>query len=110
MVRMREIREFTRRIVEEFKPQRIILFGSYAYGRPRDGSDVDLLVVTSYRGHPVQKAVEILTRLNPPFGVDLIVRSPSQVRRRLAMQDWFMQDIVEKGKVLYEAPDARVGR
>jgi hypothetical protein len=44
-------------------------------------------------------------KLRPPFPVDLIVRTPEKVRQRVAMGDSFMQEIVEKGKVLYEADD-----
>ena len=106
MVSMQVIREFCGQIASAFRPRRIILFGSYADGRATAHSDVDLLVVMPHRGHPIQKAVEILDRLDPKFGIDLLVRSPAEVRRRLTQQDWFMHAIVEKGKVLYEAADA----
>ena len=89
-----------------FRPRRIILFGSYADGRATAQSDVDLLVVMPHRGHPIHKAVEILDQLDPKFAIDLLVRSPAEVRRRLTQQDWFMRAVVEKGKVLYEAADA----
>ena len=69
-------------------------------------ADVDLLVVMPHRGHPIHKAVEILDQLDPKFAIDLLVRSPAEVRRRLTQQDWFMRAVVEKGKVLYEAADA----
>ena len=88
------------------QPLRIILFGSYADGRATAQSDVDLLVVMPHRGHPIHKAVEILDQLDPKFAIDLLVRSPAEVRRRLTQQDWFMRAVVEKGKVLYEAADA----
>jgi predicted nucleotidyltransferase len=45
MVRMKQIRDWSRRVAKQFNPERIILFGSYAYGKPREDSDVDLLVV-----------------------------------------------------------------
>ena len=109
MVAMREIREFSRRIAAEFKPRRIILFGSYAYGRPRKDSDVDLLVIMPYQGRDIDNAIEIRKRLNPRFALDLIVRSPAEVARRVAINDWFMRDIVEDGLVLYEADDTGVG-
>jgi len=104
MVAMREIRAFSRRIAERFKPRRIILFGSYAYGKPTEDSDVDLFVIIPCKGDEVYKAVEIRLAVDSPFSLDLIVRTPANVRQRVAMGDWFIMDILEKGKVLYEAP------
>jgi uncharacterized protein len=105
MVKMAEIRKVVRRIALEFHPRRIVLFGSYARGEATEDSDVDLLVVMPFRDRPVKKAVEVLLRVNPPFPVDLLVRTPAAVRRRLRMGDDFTRDILEGGTVLYEAAD-----
>ncbi len=102
----KEIRQFANRVAQEFRPQKIILFGSYAYGKPTAASDVDLLVVMPVRGDTVRKAVEIELQLRARFPLDLLVRTPQKVRRRLALDDWFMRDILEKGTVLSEAADA----
>jgi predicted nucleotidyltransferase len=110
MVALREIRELSRRIARDFKPERIILFGSHARRNATADSDVDLLVVLPYTGRPSMKSAEILNRTNPRFAVDLIVRSSEEVKRRVAQDDWFIVEILEQGKVLYEAPRARVGR
>lgn len=88
MILMRDIRAFARRIAKEFRPKRITLFGSYAYGKPTESSDVDLLVELPFEGHPARLAAKILTQLDPPFAVDLIVRSPHDVTRRVALGDW----------------------
>jgi predicted nucleotidyltransferase len=101
MVDMHSIREVTKRIVQEFHPERVILFGSYAYGTPTPDSDVDLLVILPYDGKGPRKALEILTKVNPKFPVDILVRTPEQVQQRLAWNDFFLRDIMEKGKVLY---------
>jgi predicted nucleotidyltransferase len=90
-------------IAREFKPERIVLFGSHAYGTPGPFSDVDLMVVMPFEGSPLQQAAKILTRINPTMALDLIVRTPQQVTDRLAMKDGFMQQIVQHGKVTYEA-------
>ena len=101
----KQIRAFGQRLAEEFRPERIVLFGSYAYGRPRVDSDVDLLVVMPLEGSgPVDKSVEMRLKLRPRFPLDLLVRSPAKIRERLAMGDDFIKDILDKGKVLYEAP------
>jgi predicted nucleotidyltransferase len=97
------------RIVAEFQPDRVILFGSYAYGEPTADSDVDLLVVMPYKGRPYRKAAAIASRCPDPFPMDMLVRSRDDVRRRVAMNDWFMREVVEKGVVLYDADDKRVG-
>ncbi len=103
---MEQILNVARRIGEEFSPQRVILFGSYAYGQPTPDSDVDLLVITSFKGSSVEKSVEMRLKVRPPFPVDLLVRTPQKVQERLAMGDCFMREILTKGKVLYEAADA----
>jgi uncharacterized protein len=105
MVTMRQIEDVSRRIAEQFHPQRILLFGSYAWGAPTPDSDVDLLVILPFEGKPVAKSVEMRLKVRPPFPVDLLVRTPEKVRERLALGDSFMQSILEEGKVLYEADD-----
>lgn len=106
MIMMDQIESLGKRIAHEFQPDRIILFGSYAYGRPNEDSDVDLLVILSFVGKPVRMAIEIRSKVNPKIPVELVVRTPQQVAERIANNDWFMQEIVEKGRVLYEANHA----
>jgi predicted nucleotidyltransferase len=102
MVEMDRIKSLSERIAMEFRPERIILFGSYAYGEPTEDSDVDILVIMPFAGKPVQKAIEIRSKIEPRVPLDLIVRTPQQVNERVAMDDWFMREIVEKGRTLYE--------
>ena len=106
---MRVIRRYARAIAEEFHPDKIILFGSYAYGTPHEDSDVDLLVVMPARNQHDQ-AVRIRWRLSAPFPVDLLVRTPKQMKWRLEEGESFTTTIVSKGKVLYEKDDAGVGQ
>jgi len=103
MVDMKEIKDLTSQIAREFSPERIILFGSYAYGQPGNDSDVDLLVVLPFKGKPVRKAIEIRNKINAGVPLDLIVRTPEQVADRVAQNDWFMREILERGHTLYEA-------
>src|SRR6516225_3908723 len=105
---MRVIRRYARAIAEEFHPDKIILFGSYAYGTPNEDSDVDLLVVMP-AWNQLSKAVQIRWRLAAPFPMDLIVRTPKEMKWRLEEGECFLTHIVSKGKVLYEKGDARVG-
>src|SRR5450432_1805973 len=108
MVAMDQITSLCKRIALEFRPERIILFGSFAYGTPTDDSDVDLLVVLPFTGKPVRKAIEIRSRIAAKVPLDLLVRTPEQLADRIAKNDWFMREIVEKGRTLYEADHARV--
>jgi len=103
---MRDIHALAQQIAEKFDPERIILFGSYAYGKPKPWSDVDLLVVMDTSLRNVEQAVKIAHSTKPGFGVDLIVRSARQVEERLALGDFFIRDITEKGIVLYARADA----
>ena len=108
MVAMKQIEEFGRRIGREFDAERVVLFGSYARGTITEDSDVDLLVIGAFEGRSVDKSVEIRMKLRPGFPIDLLVRTPEKVRRRIKMGDSFMRAILEEGKVLYEADDRRV--
>src|SRR5436309_4991077 len=101
------IRRFARRIAERFHPQKIILFGSYAYGTPHDESDVDLLVIMPAYD-VINQVIRICCAFDYPFSLDLIVRTPKQIERGLKDDDWFLREIIEKGKVLYEAPNGPV--
>jgi uncharacterized protein len=97
------IRQMCRRIAEAFKPERIILFGSYAYGKPTLESDVDLLVVMPYEGGGFEQAHKITWQLKLSLPLDLLVYTPERLRYRLEIGDSFMQEIVEQGRVMYEA-------
>jgi predicted nucleotidyltransferase len=95
-----QIKKLAEQIAREFQPDKIILFGSHAYGRPGPDSDVDLLVIMRFRGRPVRQAITILNKLNVLTPVDLLVRTPEQVQERLAMGDHVMLEILERGKVM----------
>ncbi len=103
------IRRFARQVAERFKPEKIILFGSYAYGTPHADSDVDILVVMRCR-NTIDQAFRIRLAIEAPFAMDLIVRTPYAMKWRVKEGDWFLREITSKGKVLYEAPDGRMGR
>jgi uncharacterized protein len=104
---MRLIRRYARAIAEEFQPEKIILFGSHAYGTPGEDSDVDLLVVMAASNKHSQ-SVRIRYRLAAPFPLDLIVRTPKEMKWRLEEGESFTTTIVTKGTVLYEKEHPRV--
>jgi len=96
------IDDVVRQIVEKFQPIKIILFGSYAYGHPRPESDVDLLVVIDSPMKESELSFQIRMSIEYNFGIDLIVKTPEVLKRRIKLGDTFMKEIVSKGKPLYE--------
>jgi uncharacterized protein len=103
MVAMNKIEEFGREIGREFGAEKVILFGSYARGMPVPDSDVDLLVIGPFPGRSVDTSVAIQMKLRPSFPVDLLVRTPENVRERIESGDTFMSGILTEGRVLYSA-------
>jgi predicted nucleotidyltransferase len=110
MVDMEDILAFSRAIAQEYQPEQIILFGSYAYGTPTEDSDVDLLVLMEHDGNPSRKSVEIRLKLEPWFALDLLVRTPEVYRQRLEWNDFFLMEIRDMGKVLYDAHPQNTSR
>ena len=98
------IDDVVRQIAEKFKPNKIILFGSYAYGKPTQISDVDLLVVMKTDLKESQQEIHILTNIRYHFGLDLLVKTPESLQRRIELGDSFLKEIMQRGKVIYERP------
>jgi predicted nucleotidyltransferase len=105
---MRVIRRYARRVAERFQPEKIILFGSYAYGTPHAGSDVDLLVIMPARNE-FDQAFKIRCEVPTQFPMELLVCKPQNVKWRLAERESFLTEVMMKGKVLYEKNHPRVG-
>jgi predicted nucleotidyltransferase len=103
MVSRRDIRTYVDSLARSFAPERVILFGSHARGDAGDDSDVDMLVVMEHdKRKDVEQAVAIDVQLPRKFPLDLIVRRPTEVRKRLAMGDSFLRTIFGEGQVLHE--------
>jgi predicted nucleotidyltransferase len=95
-------RKAAQKLVDELQPEKIILFGSFAYGQPTIDSDVDLLIIMSSKLRPLDRMRQASAVLDPrPFPVDIIVRTPAEIAERLKIGDCFIEEIVTKGKVLY---------
>src|SRR3954469_24961573 len=96
-VPLRVIRRFARQVAERFHPDRIILFGSHAYGTPHADSDVDILVVMPCRNQ-LDQAFKIRCGGPTGFPMDLIVFKPQHVKWRLAERESFLTEIMTNGK------------
>ena len=104
MVTRQDIQTTCDDIVREFQPLQVILFGSHAYGTPREYSDVDLLIVMEIpKSETRRQEIEIREHIPRHFRIDLLVRSPEEIAYRLSYNDWFLREIIEKGEVLYES-------
>lgn len=103
-VTRKQINVVVRKIVDEFNPEKVILFGSYAYGKPTIDSDVDMLVIMESDERPAVRTSRVVGALwgIKTFPMDLLVRTPAEIEHRLAIGDFFVQEIVERGKVLYD--------
>jgi len=105
MVDQTQINELSERIAREFHPERIILFGSYAYGQPGPYSDVWQEVLLPFEGTGFRKSLEILNRVDPGFSVDLLARRPDDTTRRYAEGDPLIREALDRGRILYERHD-----
>jgi len=101
-----QIQAYCDAVAREFRPQKIILFGSYAWGQATAHSDIDLLVVMPFHGSPVTKARQIRARFDTPFALDLLVRRPEFIAARLRERDMFVELVMAQGRVMYESQHA----
>jgi len=97
------LRSAVQKIVDELNPEKIVLFGSYAYGRPTPHSDVDLLIILKTNASLKERSWMVSRLLLPrPFPVDILVKTPKEFKKALESGDFFLKEILERGKVLYE--------
>lgn len=103
------LEEMTRRLVAEFQPEQIILFGSHAWGTPHEDSDVDLLVIVSHSDEkPIQRAVRAqhcMDRL--PIPADILVKTRAEIERYRHVRASLEHKMLAKGRVLYGRSEAR---
>src|SRR5690349_3414136 len=102
MTPLNEIKSFAEEIAKRYSPEKIILFGSHARGDAGKYSDVDLLVLMNYEGSSYRAALDIKRHISFPHTLDLLVRKPDDFWWRIEQHDFFLQEILETGIVLYE--------
>ena len=108
VITLRQIETYAKDVARQFRPLKVVLFGSYAYGNPTEDSDVDLMVVMPKDPAGVRnrdRAMAIRTAVPKSFPLDLLVKDPGDIAWRLEEGDCFLQDVFSKGRVLYEASD-----
>ena len=96
------LQEIAQKVVHTFRPKNIILFGSYAYGKPTPDSDLDLLIVMESRDRPAERIRKLSDLFDPrPLPMDFIVLTPGEMRQRLSGFDPFLEEVLAKGQMLY---------
>ena len=97
------ISEILSKIVKNFDPEKVILFGSYVWGKPKEWSDLDILIIMKYRGSSPKMAAKISRLAKPKLvPMDILIRSPEEIKNRIRLGDYFIKRILTGGKVLYE--------
>ena len=98
------IRDVVAKLVAQYAPRRVILFGSYAYGQPSPYSDIDLLIIKDTDKRPIDRWMEVKRLLRDPrrtISISPLVYTPGELEWRLAIKDFFIQEVLDKGEVLY---------
>jgi predicted nucleotidyltransferase len=103
VINKKKIQAFVNEVGHKFQPEKILLFGSYAYGEPSFDSDVDILIIISFEGRNPEKATEIWLETKPDFPVDVMVRKPEEIQQRLELGDPFIHEVIQNGVSLYES-------
>lgn len=101
-VTKKRIQEVANKIAKEYKPEKIILFGSFAWGKPGPDSDVDLFIVKKTKKDPLRRCYELRKIIEPIFPLDILVFTSQDVKKRLSLGDFFIKQILNQGKLLYE--------
>ena len=99
------LKVIVRKLVRGYRPEKIILFGSYAYGNPRSGSDIDILIVKNTSKGGRARRIEVRKILDTPIEfppIDPIVMTSSEIKERLELTDDFVRAILTKGRVIYD--------
>ena len=97
-----KLEQIVHKIKTNYKPEKIILFGSHSEGKGQRDSDIDLLVIKDTDSTPWVRAEEIDHYIQHIVPIDILVYTPKEIEERLQINDFFVKDIMEKGSVLYE--------
>ncbi len=110
MISKEKITDIARKISERFNPEKIILFGSYAWGKPDRDSDLDLFVIMDSTERPIKRAASVRRVLKDRYvPMDILVRTPEELKHRIDIGDPFIKKILRDGQVVYARDSARVG-
>lgn len=101
-----ELDKIVKQVVADYQPEKIILFGSYAYGNPRPDSDLDLLIIKKTGERFIDRWTNVRKIVSDPkrsIPFEPLILTPHEIEERLARGDQFIKEIITKGEVLYAA-------
>lgn len=102
MITRETITAVTKKIAQSFNPEKIILFGSYAWGKPEIDSDLDIFIVMESKDRPIKRAVSVKRVLKDLYvPMDILVRTPHELQYRIDIGDPFIKKILRDGQVVY---------
>jgi predicted nucleotidyltransferase len=99
----KEIEKIKEKIIQKYRPEKIIVFGSFVWGKWSKDSDVDFLIVKNTKKRKLDRIYQvyrILTGRRIP--VDILVYTPEEIKKRLKLKDFFIEEVLQKGKTIYE--------
>lgn len=97
-----QIKKITSKIVDDLRPEKVILFGSYAWGKPNQDSDVDLFIIKKNKKDFLKEQQKTRRIINGELPVDILIHTPQEVKKRINLGDFFYINIMKKGVRLYE--------
>ena len=100
-ITLKLIRNVVSKAVDKIQPDKVILFGSFAYGKPSADSDVDLLFIKQTKLSGINRYTWVSDNIEHIFPMDILIKTPQELNKRLLMGDPFYREIMKKGKVLY---------
>jgi len=103
MEAQKEIQKIKNQIVKNYKPEKIILFGSFAYGKPNKNSDLDLLIIKNTKSSRVKRIKDVLMKVDSDLPLEPLVYTPKELACRIKLGgDFFIEEVIRKGKIIYE--------
>jgi len=108
MISIDQVKEKANYIIRNYNPDKIILFGSIANGNQDQSSDADILIIINTDKSSFDVGVEILSSLKHDFPIDIIVKTPKEIEKRLEIGDYFYQNILNEGITLYDRNTERM--
>lgn len=102
--------EVVEKLINQYKPLSIILYGSYAHGNPTEDSDIDLLILKNTNKRRVDRFVQVKKIIYDPrnkIPISPLIYNPKELEERLRIGDDFIKEIYKKGTILYEKTNSR---
>lgn len=97
-----ELKRYLEILAKDYRPQKVLLFGSMAEDRVKDWSDLDLVIIKETRKRFLERTKEVMQLLRPRVGVDILVYTPAEFEQLSRERPFVRDEILGKGKIVYE--------